>query len=317
MDILKDVLDGIRLERATPYAMDLHAPWAFEVPAYRGFVACYFLLQGQCFAEVETNEHSGMWLDTGDAWVLLSGAPYTLRSEPGLKTVPLCTMEPTTGEKRHVTFTGSGSHTRLVVVALRVDRELTNPLFLSLPGWLHLSAHDRVSLAEMTETVALLQREFASDAAGNTIILDRLGEILLVQVIRAFLANAYHETGCGEKRGCLRGMADPQLGAAMREMHRAPEFPWTVAALGKKAAMSRTAFAVRFTGLVGISPYTYLRRLRMHKACGLLSEKAGLSIAAIAGILGYASEAAFSRAFKRELSMPPAAWRRQKDAVSE
>ncbi len=307
VDALEDVLRGIRLERATPYVLELRGPWGFEVPARPGMIACYFVIEGRCLADV--GPKSAGWLGPGDAAMIL-GVDYRFRSAEGVPTAPLCTFEPETGLKRHYEVEGEGPLTRLVVVALRADRELTNPLLLALPSWLRVEGEQGRPAPRLEATLAMLQEELASEVPGGAVVMGRLGEILLVQLLRSYLLNRPCGKGTDDLRGYLRGMADERLSRALRAMHNDSRHPWTVAELGVTAAMSRTAFAVLFSELVGVSPLVYLRRLRLHHASALLRDGDD-GLAAIADAVGYTSEAAFGRAFKRELGESPAAWRRQ------
>jgi AraC-like DNA-binding protein len=172
-----------------------------------------------------------------------------------------------------------------------------------LPPLLHFSAqamqHNGLSV-----TVNGLIEEANADRQGKNTILHRLADILFVQMVRAWLADPQTET-----RGWLAGLRDPELASALVAVHQQPERDWTVAALAAQAAMSRSAFAARFSAVVGISPIEYLTQWRMHVASRMLTQPT-LSIEQIAERTGYSSDIAFSRAFSRIYKLSPSAYRR-------
>ena len=157
----------------------------------------------------------------------------------------------------------------------------------------------------MPSVLRLMASEASELRPGGEAVITRLGDILVIQAIRAWI-----ESDPAAQRGWLGALQDPQIGRAISYIHRDPARNWTVASLAHELAMSRSAFAARFTELVGEPAMQYVTRWRMQVAVAALKEE-GATVGELADRLGYQSEAAFSRAFKREYGMPPAAWRRR------
>jgi len=181
-------------------------------------------------------------------------------------------------------------------------------LLASLPRVIHLSAgaSDRSS-AWLATLMDLAAKESGASRPGSENVLARLSELMFVETIRAYL-ETLPETGTG----WLAGLRDPMIGRSLAALHGDPRAPWTVEELARQAGLSRSVFAERFTAMVGEPPMQYLALWRMQLASRLLVE--GAQVSAAADAVGYASEAAFSRAFKKLLGQSPAAWRRAKTA---
>ena len=176
-------------------------------------------------------------------------------------------------------------------------------LLETLPPVLHVAAGDASMGPQLSIAVQLILAESAAPGPGSTLLSARLAEILLVHALRVHAAS-----GDGHQRG-LCALADPAIGAALRLMHARPAEPWTVDSLARAVGMSRSAFAARFTELVGESPLQYLTRWRMTQAAELLREHEE-SVPAIAERVGYRNPAAFMKAFTRVQGVGPGAYRR-------
>jgi transcriptional regulator GlxA family with amidase domain len=185
----------------------------------------------------------------------------------------------------------------------RFEAQGDNPLIECLPPVIHVKSDGGPAVRWLEATLQFLATETASDQPGTATVVSRLADILFVQAMRANLASA-----CSDARGWLRALTDPQLGAALRVMHERPAEPWTVEALAEKVAMSRSAFAARFKAQVGDGPLGYLTRWRMQRAAQLLHDT-DRTVAAVAGAVGYETDAAFGKAFRRHLGMTPSEYR--------
>jgi AraC-like DNA-binding protein len=159
-------------------------------------------------------------------------------------------------------------------------------------------------------SLQFMASEMASGQPGAETVVSRLADILFVQAVRAHLAQ-----GRAGATGWLRAIVDPRIGPALSLIHQRPEEPWTVEALASRVAMSRSAFAARFTALVEEPPLTYLTRWRMHRATRLLRTSPA-NVGEIAARVGYEAEAAFNKAFKRWIGVPPGAYRRAPTPVA-
>ena len=178
------------------------------------------------------------------------------------------------------------------------------PLKRLLPELILVKADQAQSLA-LHSTLQLLASEMAEPAPGSEVMVNRLADILFIQCVRAHIASS--SENC--KSGWLRAIFDPKIGVALKAMHEKVENPWTVETLAVAAGMSRSAFALRFKELLGETPLEYLTNWRMYKAIGSL-QKDDRKLFEIAKSVGYDSDAAFSKAFKRVLGVAPREYRR-------
>ncbi len=187
--------------------------------------------------------------------------------------------------------------------AFRLERPEAFPLLHSLPKVIHIPAQQGQMAPGFTEIVGLIAREAAAPRLGTEVMLRRLTELLFIQVIRIWA-----EQQAGVSRGWLAALHDQSISTALGLLHQSPERAWKVEELAAAAALSRSVFSTRFTQLVGEPPIKYLTRWRMYRATRLL--KNNIEVKEIAELLGYESEAAFRKAFKREVGIPPARYRK-------
>ena len=204
-----------------------------------------------------------------------------------------------------VRYGGGGAATTLVAGYFSTEKGAPNLLFDSLPPVVHVKGDAGTTVRWLEANLQFVASEMASGEPGFETIVSRLADILVVQAVRAHLAQS--GGGC---KGWLRALVDPQIGRALSLIHEKPEDDWTVESLASKVGMSRSAFAARFTQLVEEPPLTYLTRWRMQKASRLL-ETSHAGVAEIAKRVGYDAEAAFSKAFKRWIGVAPGAYRRR------
>ena len=201
-------------------------------------------------------------------------------------------------------YGGGGVPTTLISGWFGFSPVSIRPLKRLLPELILIRADQAQSLA-LHATLQLLASEMAEPAPGSEVMVNRLADILFIQCVRAHIASS-SET-C--KSRLLRATFDPKIGQALKAMHERVENPWTVETLAGAAGMSRSAFALRFKELLGETPLEYLTNWRMYKASGLLQENGG-KLFEVAKSVGYDSDAAFSKAFKRVLGMAPKEYRR-------
>jgi AraC-like DNA-binding protein len=199
---------------------------------------------------------------------------------------------------------GGPDRTRIVCCFLGLDERPFNPLLTALPRTIHLSGarHDAAS-GWLATLLNIAVRESESARAGRDNILARMSELMFVEAIRRYI-----ETLTPGQTGWLAGLRDPVVGQALAALHGDPAAPWTVESLARASGVSRSVLADRFADMVGEPPMQYLARWRMQRASRLLLE--GEPVAAVAAAIGYESEAAFSRAFKKLVGEAPGIWRR-------
>ncbi|MFG0259929.1 MAG: AraC family transcriptional regulator, partial [Phycisphaerales bacterium JB041] len=198
---------------------------------------------------------------------------------------------------------GGGEETTLICGAVRFEDPAARDLVGLLPGLIHVKTWNSPHADWMHSTLRLMAAEASSRRPGGETIVTRLADILVIQAIRAWFVD--HPDS---QRGWLGALNDPRIGPALLSMHREPTKDWSVGSLASSVSMSRSAFSARFTALVGESAMQHLTRARMHVAGAWLRDSS-ITAAECGAKLGYNSEAAFSRAFKRVMGKPPGEWR--------
>jgi AraC-like DNA-binding protein len=205
---------------------------------------------------------------------------------------------------------GGGAPTTLVCGTVRFDHPAARQLVNVLPRTISVEAWSAPQLEWLQSTLRFMAAEASELRPGGETVVTRLADILVIQAIRSWLS---HDPAA--RTGWLGALRDAQIGQALALIHRDPVQPWTVALLAHEVAMSRSAFAARFTALVGETPMRYVTRWRMQVALTALRDE-GVTLGELALRLGYQSEAAFSRAFKRCMGVSPGAARRSATALS-
>jgi AraC-like DNA-binding protein len=203
-----------------------------------------------------------------------------------------------------LSYGGGGAKTRLICGFLACDDTLTNPVLSALPRMFKIDMRNDARSAWLESSLRLAAVEAAELRVGSAIVLGRLSELLFVEAVRRCV-----DSLPADRKGWLAGVSDRFVGRSLALMHAQPAHGWTVDELARKAGLSRSALAQRFTQLLGQPPMQYLARWRLQIAAQALRDGAQ-SLTAIAERVGYESEAAFNRAFKREFGLPPASWRR-------
>ena len=216
------------------------------------------------------------------------------------------------GPARGLRSCGSGvEQSRIVCCFLGCDETPFNPLLAALPRVMHLSGSgDQAKTGWLGTLLNIATSESGRTRAGGENVLARLSELVFVEAIRRYL-----ETLPADQTGWLAGLRDPMVGRALAALHSDASKQWTVEGLARLAGLSRSVFAERFTAMVGHPPMQYLALWRMQLAARLLADGGG--VAAVAGAVGYESEAAFSRAFKKLVGQAPGTWRRQSGPLQE
>ena len=310
IDVLSDVLAVTRLKGTVYFSAELRSPWGIALPQ-RARLPFYVVTRGRCEITLDGAGSPRASLGRGDLAVLPGGTAHTLASSRGAKTLSLeqfVGRYPMDERGRVRALDGKGPTTSLIGGFFELERA-PEPLVAVLPPIVHVRGGD----ADVSGWLAPILKSIAQEAAqafpGRAVVLNRLADVLFVRVVRAHLLKA-SANGASASPSWLRGLADPGIARALGEIHRAPEEAWTLTRLASHAAMSRTAFAQRFRALVGRTPVSYLARWRMQKAAYLL-EMGTLSMAQVAERVGYASELAFAKAFRRLTGTPPGAYARR------
>ena len=264
----------------------------------------HVVTSGQCWLEVEGSEPR--LLQQGDMALVPHGKGHLLRSEPHVFTPVIYDLPREYVSDRYEVLRhgGGGTATNMICGAVQFDHPAAHNLIELLPEIIHVEASVSPEMDWMQSTLRLIVAESKERRPGGETVITRLSDVLVIQAIRSWIVNDPLA-----KTGWLGALQDKQIGQAISLIHRDPARDWTVASLAQELAMSRSAFAARFTELVNEPAMHYVTRWRMHIALNWLNEE-GNTVSELASRLGYQSEAAFSRAFKRIIGVAPGSVRR-------
>lgn len=301
MDVLADVLSVTRVSGTRLDELVACAPWGVRLPATPN-VAFHVVTQGTCWITVPG--HPPVQLVPGDIALIPTGASHTISNAPNTSArdyeeLAAKRPSPPTAVGGRLEILGPGPETKLMCGGYTYDHAGAHPVLSLLPPIVHIpssAAHTALSA-----TLPLLAAEMRRGEPGAQTIVDRLVDVLFVQVLRIWSAG-------DDRAHWLGALRDPHIAKALSALHGRPAQAWTVATLAAVSGLSRASFAHRFMALVGEPPLAYLTRWRMDLAARRLSATAE-PIAAVASSVGYTSEFAFSRAFRRVRGIPPGEYR--------
>ncbi|MCW5941907.1 MAG: AraC family transcriptional regulator [Fimbriimonadaceae bacterium] len=311
MDVLSSILSSVHLTSEIYLSVEMSAPWGVSFPEQPDRALFYVLSRGSCYIEVE-GEEGPLPLVGGDLVMLPGGSPHTMADRPSAPTIPVETALARGVYDEQGVFRqgGGGARTSLIVGRFRIDNPAAIPLLSSMPRLIRMGDEVAQAVPGLASTLRLLSSEANSLLPGKDILMDRLADVLFVQILRAFVAHEEQEGRPLENRaGLIRALMDPELAKALTLMHTKPEHPWTVAELAERVGMSRTAFAIRFKAKAGVGPLEHLTQWRVQKACEMLTLDRK-TLDEVAWRVGYESAAAFSRTFKRATGVAPGEFRR-------
>jgi AraC-like DNA-binding protein len=280
------------------------APWGLTLHPMRGYLWFHVVTSGAAW--LETDGADTTQLRPGDFALVPHGAGHRLRSDPEAPAPNILDLERELVSDRYeiLRHGEGGAPTLLVCGAVRFDHPAARNVVEILPATIRIEASRSPQTEWMQSTLRLMAAEALELRPGGEAVITRLGDILVIQAIRSWL-----ETDPAAQTGWLGALQDRQIGRAISLIHRDPARVWTVESLARELAMSRSAFAARFTELVDEPAMQYVTRWRMHLALTALQEE-GATVGELARRLGYRSEAAFARAFKRVVGVPPGAVKR-------
>ncbi|HVL75314.1 MAG TPA: AraC family transcriptional regulator [Noviherbaspirillum sp.] len=304
VDPLGEALHFLRMSGVFYCRSEFSAPWGLALPSMPDCLMFHVVNSGRCW--LQATEEPALLLQPGDFVLVAHGAGHRLLSEPHAKAQDLFTLprEEVSDRFEILRHGGGGAGTQLICGAVRFDHPAARRLVALLPPVLAIDGGSLADAGWMQATLRLMAAEAGSLRPGGEAVITRLADILVIQAIRSWLAKAP-----GAQSGWLGALQDRQIGRALALIHREPGREWTLAGLAGEVAMSRSAFAARFAELVGVPSMQYLAHWRMQLAQGWLQES-DAGVAELAARLGYRSEAAFCRAFKRVTGMAPGVARR-------
>jgi len=308
MDLLSDILSHMQLKGTLYFRTSFTSPWSVRVPPYEKVARFHFAHKGSCFVRIE-GVPDAIPLGQGDLVIITRGASHTLYCDPSTENdvIMLDKVVEQSG------FTGSGTlvygelgtdqETQLVCGHFAFDEEASHPLIEALPSSILIKNYGEAAGRWMENTLKVIGSEAGSSGMGSDLIALKMSEIIFAQVLRTHLESV------GNDFPVLAGFADPSIARALEAVHNNPGFGWTLEQLSALAGMSRTSFASRFAACVSVTPLEYITYWRMQIARKMLAE-ASLPIIDVAESVGYQSEAAFSRVFKKHFNSAPATYRR-------
>lgn len=305
-DALSQILDHLKLEGTIYFHTDFHKPWGIKVPAHANVIRFHMAMRGECYFRIEEVAEP-VFVGHKDLIVIPNGVPHDIiDSVDGhaheIEDVANATGFSDSGALR----TGKGDDPRpcqLICGHFGFFEGADHPVLHALPRYLLLRNEQEVTTQWFEPAMRFMSSEILSQQPGNQAVIHRLAEVIFIHVIRSYAA------GAGDNAGMLAALMDPKFGKCLSMVHSDPAQPWTVADMAKRVGMSRTSFAERFHKLVGMTPLGYVTYWRMQLARRkLLTTDA--SLADIAHLVGYGSEAAFNRAFKRAIGQTPGQMRR-------
>jgi AraC-like DNA-binding protein len=309
------------LKGAYFYGVEATAPWTVEAPVAtelaprvmpdsEHLIPYHVLVRGRCHATLVSGRSvvDSVAMESGDVVVFPHGDSHVMSSAPGLR--------PPAGDQMKsapppfpvlVQLRGDGDEqAQFVCGFLGCDLRPFNPLLATLPRMIHMRGTPDGALARFSAQAA---EEAVARRSGGALVLTRLSELMFIEVVRRHV-----DSLPDDRSGWLAGLRDPSVGRALALLHAEPARAWTLPELANEAAVSRSVLAERFASFVGQPPMQYLAQWRMQLAANLLAET-NAKVSDVALRVGYDSEAAFSRAFKKSVGVPPAEWRRKRSPV--
>jgi AraC-like DNA-binding protein len=315
IDVVSQVLESVRLRGAVYFSVTASAPWVAEappatelasyiMPGAEHVIEYHVVVSGTGYASLI--DQPAITMRPGDIVLFPHGDAHVMSSAPGMRGPRDLPHRRRAQHERlpiNVDYTRADAHdaTHLVCGFLACDASPFNPLLSALPKLLHMPRGEH-GHAMLDHLIAAALAESSAPRSGGDAVLARMSELMFVEVVRRHLASLEPT-----RMGWLAGLREPIVGRAIAALHARPAHDWSLDALAREVGASRSSLAGRFTDYVGVPPMQYLTQWRMQLAAKLLAE--GATLAHIATQVGYSSEAAFSRAFKKVVGVAPAGWR--------
>jgi AraC-like DNA-binding protein len=321
MDALSETLRVVQLVGAIFLQARFTEPWCYQSPpadaaapllepGAERVIIFHLITEGECHVELEGQPP--MHLTAGDVILFPQGDAHRMSSTPGLPPASGTPLKELLQRRpRQLNHGGGGATTRLLCGYLACDTRLARLLLAGLPPLVRVNVRGSNAGVWLEASVRYALAEARSPRPGGAGVLAKLAEVLFIEVLRLYI----HEQSAG-RTGWLAGLGDRIVGASLNALHRKPAQAWTLDELAREAGTSRSVLAERFQLLVGISPMQYLTQWRMMLAANLLC-RSKAPMAQIAQDVGYQTDTAFIRAFRREYGVPPATWRRNRHATPE
>jgi AraC-like DNA-binding protein len=316
MDVLSEVLRAVKLRGAVFFNAEFTAPWTvraaqsakyapYLMPDAKHLIIFHYVLEGHAFVRLADGER--VEVKCGDIVVLPHGNEHLIGN--GSVPIPIDSLKlfeiSNDDSLKPAKIGGGGDPTRLVCGYMACDPQLSEVFLSTLPEVIVVHVPCESSGEWLEDSILFSVSQASKMGAGQGLVLSKLSEVLFVETLRRYITELPPD-----QTGWLAGVRDPVIGQALSLLHKNPEEQWTISKLVRRLGMSRSRLAERFRHFLGISPMAYLTHWRLKLAAELL-ETTQRSVIEIAAEVGYGSEAAFNRAFKREFGDPPALFRRK------
>lgn len=311
LDLLSDILTRLSLRGTLYFRTSFTEPWGVKVPRFGDVARFHYVHRGECVLRVE-GQNAEVRMAQGDLVLIPRGVAHTLtcRHSGSDDALPLDDVIERSGFKGYGTLVYGGAEpaleTQLICGHFSLAPGSRHVIFDRLPPHIHIPDYGAEAGGWLEATLRVIGAEAGGARLGGDLIALKMSEAIFAQALRTYIESAKSETDA------LAGFADPRLARALAAFHRAPARSWSVADLAREAGLSRTSFAQSFAAKLGMTPLAYMTAWRMQIAREALAEK-GLSVAEAAAACGYASESAFSRVFRNEVGVPPAAYRERRE----
>jgi len=315
LDLLSDILSRLKLSGTLYFRTSFTSPWSIEVPAFEQVSRFHFAHRGRCLVRVG-NQSQPVSLEQGDLIIITRGANHTLFCDPSTEhlAVQLDNVIQSSG------FTGEGTlvygdpgthhETQLICGHFAFAKDAHHPLIDALPAYIHIQNYGETAGTWLEHTLRVIGQEAGQDNMGSELIALKLSEIIYAQAIRNYLNSD------GRNHKGLAGFTNPAITRILQAIHQSPEHPWTLEELARIGGLSRTSLANRFSEYMSMTPLTYITQWRMQIARQHLLDS-NQPIIDIAEAVGYQSEAAFGRVFKKHFDIAPATYRRLQNTGQE
>lgn len=297
MDVVSDILRKVKLSSAIYFKSDFSSPWGMKIPQ-GPFAQFHIVTSGQCLLSMGGQKQL---LREGDIVVFPMGIGHWIAdNEASDKKNGQEVVQSIVGGDS--LFKGDLVSTSLICGHFEFDRKVIHPLLRALPEIIHIKNTDREQLSWLEGIINLIIQETEGKNSGSSIITDKLGEVLFVHTLRAYIQQNKNQ------RGFIAAIQDERIRKAIEAIHYNPQQHWKLSTLAQICGMSRTSFSNKFKALLGETPLSYLRNWRILQAKELLTDGTQ-SVGEIAEYVGYQSEAAFNRVFKKQVSQTPLKYR--------
>jgi AraC-like DNA-binding protein len=316
MDALSEVLKIVRLRGALFFNAEFSAPWCVAssqssqlapllCPGAGHVIIYHYLADGRAYSQLPHGSRRD--LGPGDVVIFPHGDAHILGNGGGKPVDSLKTFANNLSHGLKVARHGGGGElTKFVCGYMACDPSLSEVVLAGLPSMLVVNIANDSAGQWLANSIQFSVREAGGPGTGSDVVLAKLSEVLFIETLRRFIQDLPDQ-----QKGWLAGARDPVIGEALALLHKNPAHPWTIANLARQVGVSRTRFAERFRHFLGEPPMAYLTRWRLKLAAEILVSS-NANVGEIAGEVGYASEAAFNRVFKREFGCPPAQFRRSR-----